>query len=195
MQISINSYLPTTDVEGPNTRFCIWTQGCSIRCKGCANSHMWDKSKGVFYEVEALVDLILTYKDKIEGITFLGGEPLDQIEAVTYIAKRMQEENLTVLVFTGYDYEDLLQRSDFCELSRYVDLLIDGRYDSSKRDFSRPWVGSLNQKYRFLSEKYDESILKKYKNKIEVRINDKNEIELNGMGDYQKLMKLIRKAS
>lgn len=195
MQISINSYLPTTDVEGPNTRFCIWTQGCSIRCKGCANSHMWDKSKGVFYEVEDLVDLILTYKDKIEGITFLGGEPLDQIEAVTYIAKRMQEENLTVLVFTGYDYEDLLKRSDFCVLSKYVDLLIDGRYDSSKRDFSRPWVGSSNQKYRFLSEKYDESILKKYKNKIEVRINDKNEIELNGMGDYQKLMKLIRKAS
>lgn len=180
-----------TNVEGPNTRFCIWVQGCSIRCKGCANSHMWNRADGTIYDVEDMVELIASYKDKIEGITFLGGEPLEQIEAVTYISKKVQELGLTVLVFTGYDYQEISSRQDVKELIKHIDMLIDGKYDETQRDFSRAWVGSSNQNYYFFSDKYDESVITRFKNKIELRIDKNNKISFNGMGNFEELMKAI----
>ena len=192
VDIRINSYIPITTVEGPGKRFCIWVQGCSLHCKGCANSAMWNKDGGTIYKVEELIDLITSYKDKIEGITFLGGEPLEQIEAVTEISKAVHTFGLSVLVFTGYEYSDLKNRQDFQELIRYVDILIDGRYEEDKQDFSRPWVGSSNQNYYFFSNKYDESIITKYKNKIEVRIDKNNNISLNGMGNFKEVLKAMR---
>lgn len=192
VDIRINSYIPITTVEGPGKRFSIWVQGCSLHCKGCANSAMWDKKGGTVYKVEELIDLITSYKDKIEGITFLGGEPLEQIEAVTEISKAVQKIGLSVLVFTGYKYSELSDRNDFKELTKYIDILIDGRYEEDKQDFSRPWVGSSNQNYYFFSDKYDEYIITKYKNKIEVRIDKNNKISLNGMGNFKELLKTMR---
>ena len=107
VDIRVNSYIPITNVEGVGTRFAIWVQGCSIRCVGCANSHMWDFGGGTSYKVEDFIETIKGYKDKIEGITWLGGEPLEQIEPVTKISKAVQELGLSVIVFTGYDYADI----------------------------------------------------------------------------------------
>ncbi len=191
MEIRINSYIPMTNVEGPNTRFCIWVQGCSIHCKDCANFHMWNKNSGTIYQVSEIIKLIKSYKTKIEGITFLGGEPLDQIEAVTEISKAAQEIGLTVVIFTGYEYKGISDNKNFKKLSKYIDILIDGKYESNKQDFSRPWVGSSNQKYYFFSKKYDKNVIKKYKNKFEIHINKKNNVSFNGMGDFKKLVKTI----
>ena len=192
VDIRINSYIPITKAEGPNTRFCIWVQGCSLHCKGCANHAMWDKESGTVYKAEDLIDLIESYKDKIDGITFLGGEPIEQIEAVTEISKAVQEMGLSVLVFTGYKYSELSGKKEFKELVKYIDVLIDGRYEKDKQDFSRPWVGSSNQNYYFFSNRYDESIITSYKNKIEVRIDKDNNISLNGMGNFKELLEIMR---
>ena len=118
MDIRINSYIPITNVEGVGTRFAIWVQGCSIHCKGCANSHMWDFDSGNSYKVEDFINIIKSYADKIEGITWLGGEPLEQIEPVTKISKAVQEQGLSVIVFTGNDYADIKDRQDFKELCK-----------------------------------------------------------------------------
>lgn len=192
MDIRINSYIPITDVEGVGTRFAIWVQGCSIRCKGCANSHMWDKEGGTLYNTDDLINLIKSYKDRVEGVTFLGGEPLEQILAVTEISKAVQSFGLSVIVFTGYEYKDLEHNLDFQELIKYVDILIDGRYEQDKTDYSRAWVGSSNQNYYFLTNRYDKSVITEYKNKIEVRINPNNSVVLTGMGDFKQLMEVMR---
>lgn len=189
--IRINSYIPITDVEGVGTRFAIWVQGCSLHCKGCANSHMWDKESGTLYNTEDLISLILSYKDRVEGVTFLGGEPLEQIEAVTEISRAVQEIGLSVIVFTGYEYKNLEQRADFQELIKYVDILIDDRYEQDKTDYSRPWVGSSNQNYYFLSDRYNESVITEYKNKIEVRISPDNKVVMTGMGDFEQIKEMV----
>ena len=191
LKIRINSILPKTNVEGPGTRFCIWVQGCSIHCVGCANSALWDKNGGKEYSVSEIVGMINRNRQEIEGVTFLGGEPLEQIKPVTEIAKHVQQMGLSVLVFTGYDYDNLKSNPDFCELEKYVDILIDGKYEKDKRDFSRPWVGSSNQNYYFLSDRYDESILSKYRSKFEIHLNN-GEVALNGMGDIKKLKKVLK---
>lgn len=190
--IRINSYIPITDVEGVGTRFAIWVQGCSIHCKGCANSHMWDFDSGTLYNTNDLINLISSYKDKVEGVTFLGGEPLEQIEAVTEVSKAVQSFGLSVIVFTGYEYKSLEHRADFQELIKYVDILIDGRYEQDKTDYSRPWVGSNNQNYYFLTDRYNESVIAECKNKIEVRVSPDNKVILTGMGDFKELMEVMR---
>lgn len=190
--IRINSYIPITDVEGVGTRFAIWVQGCSIHCKGCANSHMWNKEGGTLYNTDDLINLIKSYKNRVEGVTFLGGEPLEQIEAVTEISKAVQEIGLSVIVFTGYEYSAFKDNKDFKELIKYVDILIDGRYEQDKADYSRAWVGSSNQKYYFLSDRYDKSVITEYKNKIEVRISPDNKVVMTGMGNFKEIIEAVR---
>lgn len=192
VDIRINSYIPMTNVEGPNTRFCIWVQGCSIHCKGCANSTMWDMTGGTVYDTLELINLIKAYKDKIDGITWLGGEPTEQIKAITEVSKAVQKMGLSVLVFTGYEYSQLKDNLDFQELIKYVDILIDGKYEQDKTDYSRAWVGSSNQKYYFLSDRYNESDITACKNKFEVRITPDNKIIITGMGNYKKLAGMMR---
>lgn len=192
MDIRINSYIPITDVEGVGTRFAIWVQGCSIRCKGCANSHMWNFDGGTSYKVIDFIELIKSYKDKVEGITWLGGEPIEQIKAVTEISKAVQELGLSVILFTGNEFKDLENNADFQELIKYVDILIDGRYEQDKTDYSRAWVGSSNQQYYFLTDRYNESVIYENKNKIEIRISPDNEVVMTGMGDFKEIMEVMR---
>lgn len=191
VDIRINSYIPITDVEGIGTRFAIWVQGCSLHCKGCANSHMWDKEGGTLYNTDDLINLIKSYKDRVEGVTFLGGEPLEQIQAVTVISKAVQEIGLSVIVFTGYEYKSLEHKADFQELIKYVDILIDGRYEQDKTDYSRAWVGSSNQKYYYFSNRYNQEIVSTHKNKIEVRISPNNKVVMSGMGNFEKIKEMV----
>ena len=188
MDIKINSYIPQTKVEGPGTRFCIWVQGCSIKCKGCANSAMWNKEDGIDYDVKDIVGLIKSYSNDIEGITFLGGEPLDQIEAIIYISQEVQKMGLSVVVFSGYEFETIKKHKAYNELKNCIDILIDGRFEEENLDYSRPWVGSSNQNYYFFSDTYNENILNEYTNKIEIRIEKDNQISLNGMGNYKAIL-------
>ena len=153
---------------------------------------MWDFDSGNSYKVEDFINIIKSYADKIEGITWLGGEPLEQIEPVTKISKEVQEQGLSVIVFTGNDYADIKDRQDFKELCKYTDILIDGRYEQDKTDYSRAWVGSSNQNYYFLTDRYNESVIYENKNKIEVRISPDNEVVLTGMGDFKELMEVMR---
>ena len=192
MEIKINSYIPMTDVEGVGTRFAIWVQGCSIHCKGCANSHMWDFNGGTSYPVEEVINLIKLYKKEIDGITWLGGEPLEQIEAVTQISKAVQDLGLSVILFTGYEFKNLIDKNEVQNLIKFGDILIDGKYDKDQQDFSRAWIGSKNQTYHFLTDRYNESVISKYKNKVEIRITPNNKVILTGMGDIRYLKKIVR---
>jgi anaerobic ribonucleoside-triphosphate reductase activating protein len=192
MDIRINSYIPITNVEGVGTRFAIWVQGCPIRCEGCANSHMWNSNGGKNYRVSEFLQIIKTYANKIEGITWLGGEPLAQIMPVIEISKEVQNLGLSVITFTGYDYNEIKTQKDVKELVKYTDILIDGKFEKDKLDYSRAWVGSKNQNYYFFSDKYNQSVITKYKNKFEVRITPDNKVIMSGMGDFNKLKKAIK---
>ena len=73
-----------------------------------------------------------------------------------------------------------------------IDLLIDGEFKEKEKDFSRPWVGSKNQNYHFLSNKFNKNILEEYKNKIEVNIQKNGTIFINGMGDFDEITKKLK---
>ena len=163
MKVNIHKILKQTKVEGPKNRYCIWFQGCSKRCKGCWAKATWDSNAGKQYNLdELLADISKT--PNIDGITILGGEPFEQSEALEYLCQNVQKMNLSVVCFTGNKIDNLKEK--YASILKNIDLLIDGEFIEEEKDYSRPWVGSKNQNYHFLSKKFDKSILKEYKNKI-----------------------------
>ena len=178
--------LEMTTVEGPGNRFCIWTQGCKKHCKGCWAVDTWSFWTGKKYNVSDLYAKIKS-TDNIEGVTFLGGEPFEQAEELSKLASLIKADGLSIVCFTGYSYEELSSVPFADELLKYVDLLIDGGFEKDKFDLSRPWVGSSNQRYIFLTDFYSIEDVKKYKNKIEARISSDGKLEINGMGDFYRL--------
>lgn len=198
MDIRVHRFLPFTRVEGPGNRACILVQGCPIRCKGCAIPQTWDFEGGEIRNTDELLNTILSTKD-IEGVTFMGGEPFAQAQQVFYMAKILQENKLSVVIFTGYSYEQITNSKDeyWQELLNSTDLLIDGPYDIDKKDYSRPWIGSSNQNYYFLTDRYLclKDNLKSINNKLEIRIQANGEIAINGMADLEQIDSLFAGAT
>ncbi len=194
-KIRINRIIRQTRTEGFGMRYCIWVQGCSIRCSCCKNQHMWSFDSGEELEIEWVIQDIKVQAG-IEGITILGGEPLDQKEAVAKILQSVQEMGLSTIIFTGYTYENLLDETDeiLKRVLSYTDLLIDGPFRQEQIDFSRPWVSSENQRYLFLSSRYNEEDLYDgyYRNKYEVRIYPDGTIKVNGMGDLNTFNQILK---
>ena len=190
MNLRVCNIIKNTKVEGPGNRYCIWVQGCSRHCKGCQAVHTWSHSGGKLYSVASIIDDISSQKN-IEGVTFLGGEPFEQAEALGEIALAVKDKGLSVLCFTGGYLEDLMQDTKNKKLIENTDLLIDGPFILEQTDYSRPWCGSANQRYHFLTNRYNEEIFTKYKNKVEVNIDKNGEIFINGMGDFDKILQKI----
>lgn len=186
MKIRIFKIIKRTKVEGPNLRYCIWVQGCSRHCEGCYATNTWDKNSGAIYDTNELIEDIRLQKN-IEGVTFLGGEPFEQARALSHIARMAKKQGLSVVTFTGNIYENLKNSDDknILRLLKYTDLLIDGGFEKDKFDLSRPWVGSSNQRYIFLSNFYNIKDIEKFNNKIEVRIDKNGIVSMNGMGDFK----------
>ena len=190
MKLRVFNILKHTKVEGPDTRYCIWVQGCSKHCRGCQAVHTWAHSGGKLYNVNDIISDIKTQKN-IEGVTFLGGEPFEQAQALGIIAQEVQKAGLGVLCFTGGLIEELKTDNKNKLLLDNTDLLIDGAFEIDKIDYSRPWCGSSNQRYHFLTERYNEEIFENYKNKVEVNVATSGVVFMNGMGNFDEILQKI----
>ena len=190
MKLRVFNILKNTKVEGPGIRYSIWVQGCSRHCKGCQAVHTWSHGGGSLLDTDVILADIKA-QSGIEGVTFLGGEPFEQAEALGIIAEEVQKAGLSVLCFTGGYLEELEKDSKNKKLLDNIDLLIDGPFVAEKLDYSRPWCGSSNQRYHFLSDRYNESIFYEYKNKVEINISKNGQIFMNGMGDFDKILQQI----
>jgi len=188
--LNLYKIIPLTEVEGPNKRFCLWVQGCKKHCVGCWAKETWEFGIGTDFSVEELTELITNQKE-IEGVTFLGGEPFEQAEPLSRIAQNVKKLGLSVVCFTGYTIEELRAKNSQAvnKLLENIDLLVDGGFEKDNFDLSRPWVGSSNQRYIFLTDFYSPEEIKKYKNKVEVRISEGGKLEINGMGDFERIKK------
>ena len=109
MKIRIHKILKNTKVEGPKTRYCIWFQGCSRHCNGCWAKATWDFNAGIEYDVNEILTDILNTKN-IDGVTFLGGEPFEQPEALEFLCKNIKNAGLSVICFSGNTINNLSSR-------------------------------------------------------------------------------------
>lgn len=107
MKLRIHALIPHTEVNGPGRRFCVWAQGCSKKCPDCYNPEAQDIAGGYDLSIEELYDRIVKTPE-IEGVSFSGGEPLEQAEALTELIKRLKKHTkLSILIFTAFTMEQL----------------------------------------------------------------------------------------
>lgn len=88
-------------------------------------------------------------KDPIlKGVTFSGGEPFCQPEPLTELAKLVHGAGKDVACYTGWTYEQLLEKGDPAvnALLAEVDLLIDGPFVLEQRNLELRFRGSENQR-------------------------------------------------
>jgi anaerobic ribonucleoside-triphosphate reductase activating protein len=184
LKVNLFRFTPTTEVEGPGVRACIQVQGCPIACLECGVPQTWSKRGGKIVDSNNLIKEILE-GPAVEGVTFLGGEPFTQASVLAYIAKELKNNGLSVVTFTGYTLEFLQEskRADYDDLLGQTDLLIDGPFKKEYFDLSRPWVGSKNQRYHFLTTRYLHlsDVLENIPNRVEVRIKTDGSIFISGL--------------
>ena len=194
MKLNIFKILNKTTAEGPGKRFCLWVQGCSRHCRGCHAKSTWSHSINKLMDVDEVFNLIKSQTD-IEGVTFLGGEPFEQAQALSLLAQKVKETGLSVMTFSGNSYEDLKNSKDIFvqKLLKYTDLLVDGEFREDCFDLSRPWVGSKNQRYIFLSGRYSLQEIMRCNNKIELHIDKNGVVFVNGMTNFKELKKYLTK--
>ena len=192
-RLRIHRYIPRTGVEGPGERACVWVQGCPLHCAGCFNPETWPFDAG---EEVGTADLFekITRQNDIDGITFLGGEPFAQAAALAELGERLRCKGLSVVTFTGYTVEHLrsADNPDWDRLIATTDLLIDGPFIQNLADQSRPWVGSSNKRFLFLTDRYRhlERVLNDIPNGLEVRISPEGKVTINGMETSETLEEL-----
>lgn len=85
-------------------------------------------------------------------VTFSGGDPIYQAEAILPLARAIREAGLGIWCYTGFTFEQLKNGiddvpatvlSDFLAL---VDVLVDGPFIAEKKDLTLLFRGSTNQR-------------------------------------------------
>ena len=139
-------------VDGEGIRSVIWFQGCSHHCKECQNPETWPFDEGMEYDVEDVKLMIDNLEDQ-DGITFSGGDPMFQPEALLELIKYTHEKGMNVWVYTGFTYEELLKlKPIYKEILKNTDVLIDGRFEIEKKTMNAKFRGSSNQRIINASE-------------------------------------------
>lgn len=179
--IHVGAIVERTEAEGPGVRCAVWVQGCTIRCPGCFNPHLWTGRGGTPYTPAELLAAVPT---DAEGVTLLGGEPFEQAAPLARFAQGVAARGQSVFAFTGYELPELRGREDegIEALLAATDLLVDGPYVAADVDTVRPWVGSRNQRFHALTPRYAELIegFEAQRDRLEVRIGVDGEIRVNG---------------
>ncbi len=143
--------------NGSGVRVSIFVSGCHHHCKGCFNECAWDFNYGEDY-TEEVEESILKELDKsyIEGLSLLGGEPLEYVnqQGLLSLVKKAKQRHpeKTIWCYTGYTFDkDVL--GDMCnkwpetkELVSKLDVVVDGKFDEDLKDLNLRFKGSSNQR-------------------------------------------------
>lgn len=145
LTIRIAGIVQDSIVDGQGIRMTIFTQGCPHHCPGCHNAHTHDPNGGREVTVAEIIEQMRS-NPLLDGVTFSGGEPFEQIEAVKHIAHEAHRLRLNVWCYTGWTWEQIMLDPRKRGLLAYIDVLVDGRFDLKQRSFELKWRGSKNQR-------------------------------------------------
>jgi anaerobic ribonucleoside-triphosphate reductase activating protein len=167
----LHALIPASRANGPGLRAVVFCQGCSIGCVGCWNpkSHQF---QGPEVTVDAVAQEVLRARQEhvLEGITFSGGEPMQQADSLLRLIQclRQQAPELSFGMFSGYAEHELDQgqywiRGDgtseqrrihlWQEIRACLDFAILGRFNQAQPS-SLPLRTSRNQFLRLFTDSY-----------------------------------------
>ena len=150
--------IKSTDIaNGQGVRATLFVSGCTHHCKNCFNPETWNFNYGSEFDTEAQNKMLDYLKPSyIEGLTILGGEPMEPSnqKGLLPFVKQVKAlyPNKTIWCYTGFVYDrDLVPGgrvySDTThELLSLIDVLVDGPFVEALKNLSLKFRGSSNQR-------------------------------------------------
>ena len=143
--------------NGLGVRISLFVSGCRHHCKGCFQPKTWNFRYGEPYTLETEEKILsLLQPDYIDGLTLLGGEPMEpenQRELVKLLRRvRTELPAKNVWCYTGFRYEEelLAPSRGRCEVTdemlSMIDVLVDGKFVLELKNISLAFRGSSNQR-------------------------------------------------
>lgn len=151
------SSIKLTDcANGVGMRTCLFVSGCTHHCRGCFNPETWPFDAGDPYtdDVEDYIIQNMYSNDCIDGLSILGGEPMEPENQVALVslARNTKRIKKTLWIYSGYTFEELLS-DERCHvpgitdrLLEYTDVLVDGEFVEAEKDITLRYRGSRNQR-------------------------------------------------
>ena len=168
----LHAFVPASRANGPGLRTVVYFQGCSLKCAGC-----WNPDTHKFRGMEVTVlEVAQRFEDAsrlepMEGVTFSGGEPMQQAEALLELMREIRKTAPAVSfgMFTAYTESELtggryvtrlkanveLKRELWHTAKGFLDFAVMGRYDQTQPAME-PLRTSHNQRLALFSSRYQE---------------------------------------
>jgi anaerobic ribonucleoside-triphosphate reductase activating protein len=149
----------------------VFFQGCTLACQNCFNpdSHPFTGAK---FTIQAVAERVLQAHQEhgTEGVTFSGGEPMQQAPALLELIQtlRQQVPSLSFGMFSGYsdlelvlgeysiwgcDYSESDRRRLWEEIRAHLDFAVLGRFNETQPS-ALPLRTSRSQALRMLTTRY-----------------------------------------
>lgn len=142
--------------NGTGCRTVLFVSGCTHHCKGCFQPDTWDFNYGTPY-TEETEKFILDSIDKpyVDGLTILGGEPMELVNqsGIISLIRKVKEMGKSIWIYSGYTWEELTDPDNWrcngphtAEILRTIDVLVDGEFHLEEKDITLKFRGSANQR-------------------------------------------------
>src|ERR1035438_8649347 len=167
----LHALIPASRANGPGLRAVVFFQGCSLGCGKC-----WNPSSHRFHGTDATIDFVaqevlrVRQEHTLEGITFSGGEPMQQADSLLGLMHSLRQEapELSFGMFSGYAEHELDQGQYWIwgdgnsqqhrkrlwqEIRASLDFAIMGRFNQAQPS-DMPLRTSRNQLLRLFTDSY-----------------------------------------
>jgi anaerobic ribonucleoside-triphosphate reductase activating protein len=191
----LHAMIPASRANGPSLRAVVFFQGCTVGCVGC-----WNPRTHPFHGPEVTVDVVAqgvlrSCRDHtLEGVTFSGGEPLQQADSLLGLMHRLhrQAPELSFGMFSGYTEHELAQgrywiwgdasskqrrKRLWQDIRGCLDFAILGRFNQAQPS-SLPLRTSRNQVLRVFTHRYSPADFSEQS--TEVSIKEGGRVEVTG---------------
>lgn len=156
--------------NGPGLRVTLFVSGCDHYCNGCQNPETWDTKSGIPFDQVAKDEIFEQLdKDYISGITFSGGDPLNESNRVEVFGLIHQirlkyGKSKSVWIYTGYIWEEIIE--EVFPILTGTDVIVDGMFEKDLADVNYHWAGSTNQRVIDVQRSLEEKRVILYKDNI-----------------------------
>ncbi|MGD0225611.1 MAG: 4Fe-4S single cluster domain-containing protein [Terriglobia bacterium] len=191
----LHALIPASRANGPGLRAVVFFQGCKLACVGC-----WNPRTHPFHGPEITVDVVAQevlrsrQEYTLEGVTFSGGEPMQQADRLLGLihSLRRQAPELGFGMFSGYAEHELaqgqywvwgdesseqLRKRLWQEIRACLDFAILGRFNQAQ-PINMPLRTSRNQVLRLFSDHYTPADFGE--ELTEVSIHEGGKVEITG---------------
>ncbi|HEX5482031.1 MAG TPA: 4Fe-4S single cluster domain-containing protein [Terriglobia bacterium] len=191
----LHALIPASRANGPGLRAVVFFQGCDLGCLGCFNP-LTHSFHGKALSVQAVAREVLRAhaEHPLEGVTFSGGEPMQQADSLLALMQglRLRAPALSFGMFSGYTERELAagrysiwgqpmvedeRASLWKDILGLLDFAVLGRFNYLQPS-SAPMRSSRNQILRLFSDRYTEADFSEQL--VEIQIDDSGRSEITG---------------